>query len=356
MLESGSFRTLFPRPIRELPVDLAAVVAVVVATTLTVFAPVFQGSPVRLSLGLIFVLFVPGYAFVAALFPENGPSRRSSDADESKETSNGLREQSEKRSVRTGIGSLERIALSIGSSIVVFVLFGLALNYTLWGVRLTPIVLTVSVFTLVTTGIAAFRRSKIPSKDRFQVPYREWYTVIRSALREPDTGADAVLNVFIVVAVVASFGAGGYATTVPTHGEQFSAVSLMTEDDDGNPVAGNLPTEFERGDSQELIVGVDNHEQRPVTYTVVAVEQTVVTDGNETVVTAQNELDQFETRLSHGETWRFRHDLEPTMTGEAVRIVWLVYLDGDVPPEPSLENADYAPYLWGTVSESAVGD
>ncbi|PSP68092.1 hypothetical protein BRC85_04020 [Halobacteriales archaeon QS_1_69_70] len=63
---------LLPSPVRNLPADLAAVLAVVALTNLAVFLPVVNDSPVRVVVGLVFVLFVPGYAFIAALFPEAG--------------------------------------------------------------------------------------------------------------------------------------------------------------------------------------------------------------------------------------------------------------------------------------------
>ena len=65
-------RLLLPRPVRRLPADLAAVVAVVVLSDLAALLPVVRETPLRVVFGLPLVLFVPGYAFVAALFPEAG--------------------------------------------------------------------------------------------------------------------------------------------------------------------------------------------------------------------------------------------------------------------------------------------
>lgn len=62
---------LVPRPLRRLPADLVAVVFLIVVTNITVFAPILEETPLRVVFGLVFVLFLPGYAFIAALFPEN---------------------------------------------------------------------------------------------------------------------------------------------------------------------------------------------------------------------------------------------------------------------------------------------
>ncbi|WP_337652616.1 DUF1616 domain-containing protein [Halomontanus rarus] len=154
-----------------------------------------------------------------------------------------------------------------------------------------------------------------------------------------------------MISILIAVGSVGYAVAVPQPGEQFSAVYLLTEDDDGELVADDFPTEFESGESGELILGIDNNEHRTTEYTVVIVEQNVSVDGNETVVHDQRELERLETRLSHDETWHHPYEFEPTMTGENVRVAWLVY-SGDVPDESSLENADYYAHLWMTVDES----
>jgi hypothetical protein len=63
---------LLPRQLRELPADLAAVVLGVLLTLGAVFLPVISDTPLRIAVGLAFVLFLSGYAFIAALFPEAG--------------------------------------------------------------------------------------------------------------------------------------------------------------------------------------------------------------------------------------------------------------------------------------------
>jgi uncharacterized membrane protein len=74
---------------------------------------------IRWVLGSVFVLFIPGYATVEALL-----SRRSE------------------------LNSLERFALSIGLSLALVPLIGLLLNYTPWGIRMTPIVISLTIISL----------------------------------------------------------------------------------------------------------------------------------------------------------------------------------------------------------------
>jgi uncharacterized membrane protein len=86
------------------------------------------------------MLFLPGYALIATLFP------RKDDLD-----------------------GIERVALSFGLSIAITPLLGLALNYTLFGIQLTPVLTVLSVFTIaLAIGVYA-RRSGIQDEDRFGV-------------------------------------------------------------------------------------------------------------------------------------------------------------------------------------------
>ncbi|QRV15811.1 DUF1616 domain-containing protein [Haloterrigena salifodinae] len=358
MTETRSLVALLPRPVRTLPADLAAVFALVVLTNVAALAPVLRETSLRVPLGLAFVLFVPGYAFIAALFPEAGDDPTAdpeidgdSDGDLADGANRGPLLVGPLLDDRSGIDGIERVALSFGLSIAITPLIGLVLNFTPWGIRLVPIMLAISAFTVSAAAIAAVRRWELPTDERFRVPYRTWYTAGRAELFEPDTRADAALNVVLVLSLLLAVGSVGYAVTAPPDGEQFSAVYLLTEDDDGELTADNYPTEFTQGEPKEIVLGVDNHEHRTVDYTVVLVEQQVSVEDNETTVEEQRELDRFETRLSHNESWHHQHELEPTMTGENVRLVWLLYPGGDVPEEPSADTTEYSAHLWANVSE-----
>ncbi|MFC6716039.1 DUF1616 domain-containing protein [Natrialbaceae archaeon GCM10025810] len=379
MAASRSLWLLLPHPVRQLPADLAAVVVLVAATNIAALAPVLRETPLRVPLGLAFVLFVPGYAFIAALFPEAGetsqtdkPSDRTEDAGET-QSGDAIADEDDTiawdiwNGSRSGIDGLERVALSFGLSIAIVPLLGLVVNFTPWGIRLTPIMLAVSGFTLLCTAVAAKRRWALPVEDRFAVPYREWYAAGRSEVFEPTTRADAALNVLLVLSILLAVGSVGYAVLVPPDGEQFSAIYLLTEDDDGELVADNYPTEFVQGEAQEVIVGVDNHEGETTEYEVVVLEQEVefveneseanasdddavngTESGNETVVRDQRELDRFSTTIAANETWQEPYELEPTLTGENVRVVWLLFPGGEdaVPEEPSMDDTEYHVHLW----------
>ena len=144
---------------RKIPSDLALVIFLtLLCTPFVLIPPLNEISPVRIILGLPLVLFLPGYALIAALFP------RKDDLD-----------------------GIERIALSFGLSIAITPLLGLALNYTPFGIRLTPILIVLSVFTISFAIGAYVRRSWIPEEDRFVVDFGVLFIVDKVYFLPPST-------------------------------------------------------------------------------------------------------------------------------------------------------------------------
>jgi len=101
----------------------------------------FPLAYIRYLLGTIFVLWLPGYSFIKALFPVEGGNKKSSG----------------------NLDSIERVAISIGLSLALVPMVGLLLNYTPWGIRLTPIVLSLFALTTIFATVAIVRehRTKI---------------------------------------------------------------------------------------------------------------------------------------------------------------------------------------------------
>ncbi len=84
---------------------------------------------VRYVLGGVFVLFLPGYLLISALYPRSGE-----------------------------LDGLERVALSVGLSLAVVPLVGLVLNYTPWGIRLEPIMVALAALCLALAVVCVVRR------------------------------------------------------------------------------------------------------------------------------------------------------------------------------------------------------
>ncbi|WP_372912399.1 DUF1616 domain-containing protein [Salinigranum sp.] len=324
---------LAPPWLRRVPADIAAVGVLTLLTAGVVFLPVVRDTPLRIVVGLPFVLFVPGYALVAALFPERG-------TDPADDATDG-----------SGITGLERVALSFGVSIAVVPLVGLVLNFTPFGIRLVPIVVTLTVLVLALAAVATRRRLALPTEDRFTVPWRAWLRAGRSELFDPETRTDGALNVLLVVSLVLAVSSVGYAVAVPKQGESFTEFYLLTESDDGELVADGYPTEFVAGQSQSLVVGVGNQEHQQQAYTVVVELHDVQVTDNWTRVVDRQRLQTFELETEHNETWQRQHTVTPELTGDRMRLTYMLYR-GAPPATPTTDNAYRELHLWVNVSST----
>jgi len=114
---------------------LVLVTACATLLSIYVLPSIYPLVIIRWILGSIFVLFLPGYVTVQALFPEG------------KE-----------------LDSIERVALTIGLSLALTPLIGLVLNYTPWGIRLNPIVTALTLFTIGLAMMGTVRRYGLLSK------------------------------------------------------------------------------------------------------------------------------------------------------------------------------------------------
>ena len=349
MSDRGTWQLLLPPAVRHLPADLAAVIAFVLLTVGAVFIPGINDSVLRVIIGLPFVLFLPGYAFIAALFPEAGDEPGESQPPAHDDSIPHPDEQFEDSETRGGIDGLERVALAFGTSIAIVPLIGLILNFTPWGIRTLPIVVSVGGFTVISAAIASSRRQRVPAAERFSVPYKGWIQSGKRELFEPDSRADGALNILLVASLLLAAGSVGFALGVPKKGESFSEFYLLTESEDGELVADDYPTEFTRGERKQLYVGIGNHEHETLNYTVVAELHRVQVQNNSTQVLERQELRRFQTRLGANETWQRNHTITPQLTGERLRVTYLLY-KGNAPANPTVNNSYREVHLWVNVT------
>jgi hypothetical protein len=110
------------------------VLIVTITTMIVIFSIPENLSPLvylRYGFGIMFVLWLPGYTLIKALFP-------------GKE-----------------LESADRVALSLGMSLAIVPLAGLMLNYSPWGIRLVPIVFTLSGLTTIFATTAVIRENRL---------------------------------------------------------------------------------------------------------------------------------------------------------------------------------------------------
>lgn len=338
MIDARTLYLMLPRAVRRFPTDLAAIVALVVATGATFVLPEGLGTPLRILFGVPFVLFAPGYVVTAALFPERGGERSEAAAGD------GLFA----RSLR-GVSKSERALFSVWLSIAIVPMLGLAVNFSPWSIRPATVLGTVAAFTLALAVVAAVRRWGRRSDERFEVGYDGWVGGIER-FTSPDSRADLILNVLLAASVLLAAGSVAYAVTVPEQEQSFTEFYLLSEDASGELVAEEYPDEFRKGQGKPLTVGISNHEGRAVNYTVVALLQRVEADGGRMRVTETERLGRFGGYVEDDGTLNRRYVVTPTMTGTRLRVRFLLYR-GAPPADPTAENAYRKVHFWVNVSQ-----
>lgn len=348
MPSSRDVRSVLPRQFRRLPADLTLVLAFVVATNVAVLVPMVRTTPLRAVFGFAFVLFVPGYALTAAVFPRRRPDSETV----APESSSGGDRDDVRRIRITGI---ERFVFSMGASVVVAPLAALALNFTPWGIDLLPALVSLSAFTVVMTVAAAVRRQALPTGERFRVPFRRWFRNAGTGQYSPNSRSDVIFGIALVLALVLAASSATYAVTTPDQSDPHSEFYLLTENDAGDLVADGYPQNLTTDSSEPIVVGVNNRENRPQRYTVVVELQETTSEGNEARVTGAETLERFETdRLETDETWQQTHQLTPTMTGDSLRLTYKLFT-GDPPQDPTTGDAYRELNLWVNVTAGSTG-
>ena len=194
--------------------DLQIAAIIIILTILFVLIPPLNNSPIRIILGVVMVLFLPGYALIESLFPG-----------------------------KNDLDGIERLALSFGLNIAVVPLIGLGLNFTPFGIRLVPILVSLSVFTLAMLIIAHYRRSKLSGEERFEVPFSYVFSLIRSEIFSSKQGVDKILTIILIISILASIITLIYVIVTPKQGEKFTEFYILGD----NGKAQGYPTLMEAG-------------------------------------------------------------------------------------------------------------
>jgi uncharacterized membrane protein len=326
--------------------DLQSLLVAVGLLWSVTLVPVVRDTPVRIVVALIMALFVPGYALIAVLFPERGPSV----SEETPTTPNDTADTTDAHSESGGIDVLERVVLSFGASIALVPLVGLVLNFTPWGLRLVPVLAGLTMLTVPLTVLAAVRRARLPMEERFDPKPGGWFVAALRGLTAPDDRTDAILNVLLVASVLLAAGSVAYAVSDPTPDERFTEFYLLTETETGELVAADYPTNFTTGTPESIVVGIGNEEGQSERYTVVTQLQSVRIDDQRVTVTDSRELDRFSRELSDSTTVNLTREITPReLTGNRLRLQFLLYR-GPVPENPSGTTAYRETHLWVNVT------
>jgi len=238
-----------------------------------------QGIPeplqvLRIFLGVVFILLVPGFSVQAALFPHD------SDLD-----------------------PLLRAAFSFGLSLGVLPPIFLILNGLGVGVQFGPIAIALTLLVGLCAIIVFFRRRKLPAEQKAQIPVavdlKGWWIAQDLTSRR--------LLFFLTLASLTALVSAVFVAREPP-AESFTEFYLL----DSQGLTLEYPREVTLGDSVDFILGITNRENGPSEYRIVAVQ-----DKNQALVSTEPII------LGDGSSWQgiLTIRLENPGTGQLVEFL-----------------------------------
>jgi uncharacterized membrane protein len=195
-----------------------------------------QGIPnplaiIRLILGLIYILFIPGYVLQGLLFP------RKNDLD-----------------------NIERVTFSFALSGVIIPPIALLLNWLPWGITLWPIVTSLSVFILACMIVSIIRRSRMPAWERLEpnmrFSLRKWWAKQERTNR--------VVFIILAITMTTAFLTAFSILVMPKPAERFTEFYILSSEG----LAESYPREITAGETVTVTTGIINREGVLSTYNI----------------------------------------------------------------------------------------
>lgn len=202
---------------------------------LALLVPVMVGFEItpwfRIPFGLLMVLFAPGFALTEAIF-----------------------------TYRDDMDGAGRLALSFGLSVAALPLLALLLNALPWGIRLWPMVISLSTLTLLFVGVALYRRWWLSARNEASTPpvphpLGWWSQQTRSAR----TG---YLVGLVVLLLIGAYAAWVFLT--PNPAERLTEFYALGAEG----LAENYPRETNVNEQVQLQLGIVNREGVPSRYRI----------------------------------------------------------------------------------------
>lgn len=268
---------------------------------------------VRFILGLPFLLFFPGYTLVCALFVKN-----------------------EK------IDHIQRAALSGVMSIAIVALIGFVLNYTAEGIKLVPVLYSITGFIVVTSIVALIRTSRKFKTNKFTTEYN------LSLLSWGGNRFSKSFSIILIISIFVAFGTLGYVLVKPKIVAGFTEFYILGI----NGKAQDYPIKFTLNNDKVTTVlysdgtldsisgfgvvtlGIVNHEQQTMVYSVkMTIDDepaNIYFDGTQTNTLGPLELQQ-------GQKWENQIGIVPQHIGEDQVIRLLLFKGTEITSENSLQ-------------------
>lgn len=310
--------------------DLKVLIIASLLSIIFILIAPFNETPLRILFALVLIFFIPGYAFIATIFPGN-------------------RE----------ISIIERFTLSVGFSIAIMVFDGFLISLTEWKFRPNSIAISLILLTLIFLLLAYISRKRLPEEEQFSFSLRQLLDDQENASEctEPDneenechvelTGkkqfaarnrkkvsavnkslkeitasgpqrseivSPQITKTLMVAMVLSIIVAGSMFAYAKATREKETFSTLYILGPDGK--AEDYPTNFSTSDPIHVIAGVENYERERANYTL-----NIDLDG--TII------DTIQFTLNHGDEWEEELTIYPTRSKQGRQKFELVLYKGE---------------------------
>ena len=258
----------------------------------------------RIILGLPFILFIPGYVLLFALYPT--------------------------KKTEEGIDVIERFALSFGISIVIVALIGFGLNYMPEGIQLGTSLLALFLFIIGFGSIALYRWFETTPDERYTISIS-----LNLSLKKSESKVDKAFTIILAISIILATATFVYVLAAPKRVEQSTEFYLLGP-------TGKLmgyPRNLSVGEIATVSIGITNHEYRTINYTIEIwlTSQTIFynesTKENETIYNHMWFMDKINIALDHKPIdtegsrepqWEYNYNFNVTRNGD-FKLVFLLF-------------------------------
>lgn len=238
---------------------------------LMVLVYVIRFEPMQVVIGLLAVLFLPGYLIISVLYPSN-----------------------------IVLNTSERLGLSVGFSIAIIPLLGLGLNITPWGITRNTMLVSLGIWNIIFLLEAWRRRLTIPLQDRSGITFK----MITDEIRQLRQFAKTVGYLFLVIGLGVLLGVTIWKIQQPVPSQSFTEFYLLGNDG----LVENYPTELIVDETQPINLGIVN--QADMTYSY---HTEVLQAGSLIGLLPSISLDP-------GEHWDGSIEVTPIASGQAIQL------------------------------------
>jgi len=273
------------------------------------------GDPLRIILGLPFIVFIPGYVLVSALFPTKKTER--------------------------GIDIVERVALGIGLSLIIVALIGVGLNYTPLDIQPISSSFFLVLFTICIGAIAIYRWFKTVPDERFTLS-------LHVSLTKPENNVDKALIVVLIAVIIIALVTFIYVAITPKPVKTSTEFYLLGPDSR----ALDYPKDLIKGENATVTIGITNHEDKTMDYIIEIwlLNQTTYGDGVTNITSLNNAwfLEKINITLppnyidnegSWKSQWSYNYTFSINKTGKDFKLMFLLFTT--TPTENYNYNEDY---------------